>query len=223
MEVDQADGAVEILHESGAILDPVTAIQIANPVHVADLRLVDVAADDAIDAIAAGESGHGDLEIGDIADSGFGLGLEEGGDRPVPEAKAAEGSVHVTIQMEDQFVSAGADPFQESIAMDEAVELMSVEHEVALAIGCGVDDAFGEAETAEAQAFVILEKFVVIAVEIRDASGLAIAAEEFLDEHIAVIRPEPRVAQLPAIDDIPDEVEMIAFVLAEEIQDRVHL
>lgn len=63
----------------------------------------------------------------------------------------------------------------------------------------------------------------MIAVEIRDASGLAIAAEEFLDEHIAVIRPEPGVAQLPAIDDIPDEVEMIAFVLAKKIQDRVDL
>lgn len=150
MEVDQADGAIEILHECGAILDPVTAIQIANPVHVADLCLVDVAADDAIDAIAAGEGGHGDLEVSDITHGGFGFGLEEGGDRPVAEAEAAEGTVHVTIQVQDQFVSAGADPFQESVAMDEAVELMSVEHEVAFAIGCGVDDAFGEAETAEA-------------------------------------------------------------------------
>jgi len=102
--------------------------------------------------------------------------------------------------------------------MGETVKLMPVNHEITFAIRRGVDRAFDEGHGAEAHAQEFLQEFVVIARDESDARFLAVLAEQFLNQEIVVLRPIPLAAQLPAIDEITDDVEMLAFRIAQKIE-----
>ena len=45
---------------------------------------------------------------------------------------------------------------------------------------------------------------------------LAILAQQFLDQDVVFFRPIPFAAQLPAVDEITDDVEMLAFRIAQD-------
>ena len=75
--------ALEILRQRRAALDPVAAVQVAEALDVAHLGAVDMAADDALDAVLARELHHAVLELCDVADGRLGVVLEVGGDAAV--------------------------------------------------------------------------------------------------------------------------------------------
>src|SRR5882757_1863806 len=63
---DDLEPAVEVLHERGAAFDPVAAIEIAHAELVVDRRMMDVAADDAVDMEAPGFRRERLFEIADV-------------------------------------------------------------------------------------------------------------------------------------------------------------
>src|SRR5580700_684342 len=63
--MDQLEPPIEMLDESGAALDPIAVIAIEYAVHLANLGVMDVAADHTIDPTAGCLGGHG---IGERAD-----------------------------------------------------------------------------------------------------------------------------------------------------------
>lgn len=64
--VQDFQASVEVLHQRRAAFHPIAVVAVEDAVDVADFRVVDVAADDAVHAPLAGYLGHGLLEIGDV-------------------------------------------------------------------------------------------------------------------------------------------------------------
>src|SRR6266481_925930 len=95
---------------------------------------------------------------------------------------------------------------------------MSMDYEVAFSIGGDVDSSFDESQAAEIQAMKLFQKLVMVAGDKCDAGMLPIFAEQLLDENIIVLRPMPLPAQLPAIYEIADEIELLAFCFTEKIK-----
>ena len=86
-----------------------------------------------------------------------------------------------------------------------------------------MDNAFGQSDRAEAHADKFLQELVVVAGDVSDAGLFAVLTQKFLDEKIVVLSPIPFAAQLPAIDEVTDEIKMFAFGIAEEIEELAHL
>ena len=63
---DDLESAVRVLGDRRAALDPVAAIDVADAELVVDLGVVDVAADDAVDAAAVRLGGQRLLEVADV-------------------------------------------------------------------------------------------------------------------------------------------------------------
>jgi hypothetical protein len=223
MEVEESDVAVEILDEGGAALHPVAAVQVLHAAHAPDFRAVDVAADHAVDALLAGELRHGVLEVRDVAHGGLGLELEVRGDRPVAEAAAPPHPVQVQVQVEDPVVHPRAHALEQPVEVHQAVELVPVQHEVAAPVGGGVDVALHQLHAAELHAGVVGQELVVVAVDVDDAGLLAVLAEDFLDQRVGRLVPLPVPAQLPAVNDVADEVEVARLVLAQEVEEQFGL
>ena len=63
----------------------------------------------------------------------------------------------------------------------------------------------------------------MVAGDKRDTGMFSVLAEQLLDEDILFSGPMPFSAQLPAIDEIADEIELLAFRLTKKIQQLAHL
>src|SRR5436305_12063922 len=64
------------------------------------------------------------------------------------------------------------------------------------------------------------EHFVVITRDVNDACALARFAENFLDNVVVLLWPVTAAAQLPDVDQIAHHIERLAFVLAQEVEQR---
>jgi len=223
MESDEFDRSRRVLHQRRAVFHPVAAVQVKKIADRPDFGAVDVAADDAVHADLAAELDHRLLVVGHVFHRGLGLEFDVGSERPVAETKTAPQSIHPDVEVEDAIVQRRADAIEQAVEVRQAVELMAVNDEVTLAVGGGVDDAFGEAHGAEADAEKFFEELIVIADDESHARLLPVLAKQFLDEHVVVLGPVPFAAQLPAVDEIADDVEVLAFIVPEEGEKFVHL
>ncbi len=107
--------------------------------------------------------------------------------------------------------------------MHDAVELMAVEDKVTLAVSRGMNSFAGKHNAAEVHIDELLKKLVMVPGDVNDLGFLAAFAKYFLDENVVSVFPVPFRAQRPAVDEIPDEVEIAAFALPQEFQQGVHL
>jgi hypothetical protein len=71
---------------------------------------------------------------------------------------------------------------------------------------------------AEPGADELLDEFIMVAADVDDLGLLAAFAEQFLDERVVVVAPKPAELQLPAVNEIADEIKIFAVHHAEEIQ-----
>ncbi|MDB6019759.1 MAG: hypothetical protein JWR19_4248 [Pedosphaera sp.] len=184
---------------------------------------MDVAADDALGVMFARHLRDGFLVFGDVFHRRFGLKLEIRREGPVTETEAAPDAVEVKIEIEYPVVEAGAEFFQDPVELGQAVKLMTMEHEIAFAIGGGVNHFAREGDAAEVDVEKLFQEFVVVAGEVNDLRFLAAFAEQFLDEHVIVVLPVPFRAQLPAVDEIADEIEIAALTVAQESEEGINL
>ena len=81
----------------------------------------------------------------------------------------------------------------------------------------------GKRHAPEVEAEEVTQELIVIADKVGDLGLLAVQAEHLLDDRVGVGVPPPPAAQLPAIDDVPDEVEMVALDRLEERQEGLGL
>src|SRR6516165_5740779 len=78
-------------------------------------------------------------------------------------------------------------------------------------------------DAAEMRAVIVAQEFVVIARDIDETRALARLAQELLHDVVVRLRPEPSRFELPAIDDVADEIDGIRVVEAQEIEQRFGL
>ena len=221
--MDDAHRAVHLLDQRGAALDPVAAVQVERVADLPDFRAVDMAADDTIDAAGGGEPDHGLFELGDVFHRRLGAELQIGRDRPVPESQPASNAVEKRVEGENPVVEPGSHLLKQAVESDEPVELVSMEDQVPPSVGAGVDAAFHEPDRTETHSGEVLEEFVVVAVDQGDPGVLAALAQDLLQEDVVFVPPIPTPLQLPAVDQVPDDVEVLRVMVLQEVEQGVDL
>ena len=108
-------------------------------------------------------------------------------------------------------------------ALDDAVEEVAVRDPQPLAVGGDVQPLVDDVDAAEVVADVAARELVVVAGNEDHARALARLAQQLLDDVVVRLRPVPAAAQLPAVDDVADEVERLALGAAQEVEQRVRL
>jgi hypothetical protein len=77
--------------------------------------------------------------------------------------------------------------------------------------------------TAKHQFDVLPCKFVVVTGDISDMRPFPRLAQHFLNNVIVRLRPVPGTAQLPAVDNVTDKVQIFLFVATKKIEEKVGL
>ena len=218
MEVNEFDFAVEIFNQRGAAFHPVTAIEIFNAVDGFGFGAVDMAANDAVGFVAARHGGERVLVFGDVFDGGLGLKFQIRRQRPVAEPERAAKPIEIQIEIKNPVVKVRAELFEQMIEVRQAIRLVAVDDKIFFPIGGGVNRLTRNGDAAESHAHELLDEFVVIAGNVNHLRLLAAFAEDFLDEHVVVIAPEPPELQLPAVNEITHEVEIFTVHHAQKFE-----
>lgn len=95
---------------------------------------------------------------------------------------------------------------------------MAVDDEVLLSVRGGVHGALDEPHRAERDSEELFQKLVVIPRNERDMGVFAILAQQFLDQRVVLVVPEPFAAELPPINEIAHDVEVGGFGVAEKFE-----
>ena len=101
---------------------------------------------------------------------------------------------------------------------------LGIEHDHhGLAVGGLMQRVVDDFYAAEIEPGVIAREFVVIARHIDDAAALARTAQEFLHHVVVRLGPVPAAPQLPAVDDVADQVQVFAVVVPQEFEQGLRL
>ena len=209
--MEDLEPAVQVLHQGAAAFHPVAVIAVEHALDGADLGVVDVPADDALQAAPPRLAGHCGLEVTDIAHRALDLELEVARKTPVREPEAGTGDVEPAIDAQGEFVGPITRVRQPLRALDDAVEQVAVRHPEAPAVHEFMDALVHDVYAAEVVAHVAARELVMVSGHIDDPGALARLAQQFLDDVAVRLRPVPGAAQLPAVDDVADEIERVAL------------
>jgi hypothetical protein len=223
MEVYESNGSVEVLHQSRAALHPIAAIHVGHAAIFPNFRAMNVTADHALHILLVRHLHDRVLKIADVFHRCLRLVFQVSRHGPIAETEAATNAVEVQIEIENPVVEPRADAVQQPIEMRDAVELMSVQHEKAFAVSGRVNHLIRQHHAAEVHPNELFQAFVVIACDVDDLRFLTALAKQFLDQNVVAVLPVPLVFELPAVDEIADEIEIAAIDFAEEIQQHIHL
>jgi len=124
----------------------------------------------------------------------------------------------VAVEAEDQRVQAVADVGQPLGVLDHAVELVAVDDQEPLAVGGAVFGLAADGDAAEVQPGVLPRRLVVVAGHVDHPRALARLAQHLLHHVVVALLPVPRLLQLPAVDDVADQVQGVGLVVAQEVE-----
>ena len=221
--VHDAQATIEVLDQRGAAFDPVAVIAVEDAIDVADLGVVDVAADHAVDAAPARFARHRVLVAVDELDRVLDLVLQVGRQRPVGQAELAAAPVEGGVDAQRRAVGPVAEDREPARIAHDAVELVAMDHQQLAAVGLGVDRLFLDLHPAEGELAVLPRRLVVVAGDVDDVGALARLAHDLLDDIVVRLRPVPPALQAPAIDNVADQVQSLALVPSQEIEQHLGL
>src|SRR5690606_36803181 len=210
--------AIGMLDQCGETLHPVAIICVEGAVDGAQLGVMDMAAYHAVEAPGTRLATDCRLEVADVADRPLDLQLQVPGERPVSQAQPRADRVQPMIELERDAVERVADMGEPARALDHAVEAVPV-HDPEFAIVRRDMDCFVEHfDAAEEVPHEAPRELVVVAGDEDDPGPLARLAQQLLDHVIVRLGPVPLASQLPAVDDVADQVQVLAGGKAEEVQ-----
>ena len=106
---------------------------------------------------------------------------------------------------------------------DNAIELVTMKHEIAFALGAGVNGLVQHGDLAETQIDEIAEVFIVIAGNVEDLGSLAGLAQQFLDDVVVALEPVPGLAQRPGVHNVAHKIEIFRIRGFEEFDEGLRL
>lgn len=112
---------------------------------------------------------------------------------------------------------------QPARVVHHAVEEIAVSDPEPSAIGSDVDGILDHVDVTEGETYELSQQLIVIAGNVDDARALAREAQELLDDVVMRLGPVPAVAQLPAVEDVADQIERVGPVRSQEIEEIVSL
>src|SRR5205085_9875782 len=65
------------------------------------------------------------------------------------------------------------------------------------------------------------DELVVISRNVNDRHAFARFSQNFLDHVVVLLRPVAAASQLPDVDQITDDIEFLAIVIAQKLEDRL--
>jgi hypothetical protein len=207
-----------VLDQGGAAFDPVAVVAVGDAVHVADLGVVDMAADDAVEAAAAGFLGQRRLEVVDVLDRVLDLELEVGRQRPVGIAEPAAHQVVPIVERQREVVGGVAQVGEPLGVFDHAVELVAVDDQELAPVGAFEDGVAQDHHLADGEAVVVPRDLVVVAGDVDDPRAVAGHGQELLQDLVVGLGPVPVAGEAPAVDDVADQEELVAVVAVEELE-----
>ena len=206
-----------VLDDGRAVLDPVAAIEIADAEILVDGGIVDVAADDAMGVVAVRFGSQRPLELADIVDRILDLQLRPLRQRPVGKAEPAPPLVEDAVQNDRIIVGLAAQEREPARLGHHEVKQVAVDDEIAPAVGADMDCGLDHLDAAEMSAVVIAQELVVIAGHIDQAHALAGLPQKLLHHVVVALRPVPGGLELPAVDDVADEIDRVRLMPAQEV------
>jgi len=78
-------------------------------------------------------------------------------------------------------------------------------------------------DAAKAQIQKIPEILVVVSGDVKELRSLARLAQQLLNDIVVQLIPIPGLPECPAVDEIADEIELVALVLSQKIKQGVCL
>jgi len=107
---------------------------------------------------------------------------------------------------------------QPARALDDAVEVVAVRDPQPSAVGQRVHGVGHHVHAAEVVRHVAACELVVVARHEDHPCALARLAQQLLHDVVVRLRPVPGAPQLPAVDDVADEVQRLALGVAQELE-----
>ena len=212
-----------MLDQRGAAFDPVAVIAVERAIDIAHLGAVDMPADHALVTPAARFAGDGDFKIRHVVQCAFYFLLEVGRQGPVGQTHAGAQTVQVTVQFECEFIEVVAHIGQPLGALHNGIEIITVNNPQIAAIGRGVDGFLDDFDATELVADKFTRKLIMVAGHIDNAAAFAGAPQQLLHHVVVRLRPVPFAPQLPAVHNVADQVEVVAGVGFEKVQQRSRL
>ncbi len=209
-----------MLDHCGAALDPVSAIVVSDAGELMDCRIVNVSAQNRVDPKFLGIANYRFLEFADEADRVLHPLLRVSAERPVAQAKSPADEIDRRIKGEQKLIPRIAQIREPPCILDDSVEFMSMNDENAPTISGDVNGMFLNGDIAVGTGEGA-DELVVISRDVNDRNSFARFAQDFLDHVVVLLRPIATASQLPDVDQIPDDVEFLAIVIAQKLKHRL--
>ncbi len=164
-----------------------------------------------------GLMGHDLFKLRDVFDRVLDLVLQPGRQRPIGQAQSLAHREDKVVGAQRVAIGPVTQMRQPLGATDDAVETVAMQHPEPLSRGGFVNGFVGDLDTAEQPARIIAGEFVMVARHEDHARAAIDLAQHFVDDVLLGGRPVPAALQLPAIDNVADQIERVAFVVDQEV------
>ena len=175
-----------------------------------------MAANDTVAAMAARLRRERLLEIADVVDGLLELELGPARQRPIAEAETAAKPIGQLVDGDGEHARLVAEQRQPPRVLHDDVETVAMGDEIALAVGGDMHGIGNHLDAAEMGAEIISQELVMVAGNVDEPGSLAGLAQQLLDHIVVGLRPVPAGLQLPAVDDVADEIDGIGLQVAQE-------
>ena len=209
-----------MLDQRAAAFDPVTVVAVKHAADVTHLGAVDMAADHALVAQAARLVGNGHFKVRHIVERALDPVLEVSRQRPVGQAHAGAQAVQVAVELEREFIEVVAHVGEPFGALHHGIEVVAVDDPQLAAVGRGVHGLLHHFNAAELVADKFTRKLIVVARHKNNAATFAGAPQQLLHHVVVGLRPVPLAAQLPAVNNVAHQVQVVARVGLQKVQQR---
>src|SRR5262249_6243021 len=213
---DDLEAAVRMLSNSRATFDPIAAIDVADAGCLLNGGMMNVPADDAVDAVAVRFRRQSTFELADKIHGILDLQFRPFRQGPIGEAEQSAYLVEYGIGGYGAVIGLVTEQREPARMPDHDVEQPAPDDGIAAPVDANVDRALGDFDAAEMHAAIFAQELVVIARYVDDTGSFAHFAQELLQHIIMRLWPMPARFELPSVDDVADEINDLCIVMTEK-------
>ena len=167
--------------------------------------------------------GHRVFKVGDKVQGLFDFAFQKGGQGPIRQTHACAHAVEMAVQAQGQLVQVVTQICQPLGVLHHGVKVVAVDKPELATVFEGVHRLLRDLDATK----VVLDKapckLVVVAGNVDHVAALAGPAQQLLHHVVVGLRPVPLAAQLPAVNDVSHQVQIVAGVGLEELNQGLGL
>ena len=219
----QLERSVHPLGEGGAALHPVAGIAVEDPLDAPHLRPVNVSAHHALEAPPGRLVRQPRFERRHEADGPLDLALDVRRQAPVRQPEDVPRLVEPPVEDEEHLVAHVTADRHPPVIEGDAVELVAVHDEEEAPVHRAMDGLPRHHDVPELEIAEPPEILVVVARHQRHRRARPGLRQDLADHVAMELGPVRGALQTPEVDDVADEVQELAFVPVEKVEQRRRL